>query len=335
MTLARQDLDGYDLIGDVHGCGASLAVLLEKLGYRHRDGVYRHPRRRVIFLGDLIDRGPRIRLALNIVRGMVEAGEAHIVMGNHEYNALAYCHRAPSEWAGDWLREHSPRHNRIINETLAQFRDHPQEWQSHLDWFMTMPLCLERDGLRVVHACWDRELIAAFLAQCPDGRMSEEFLYDSACPGTFAFRVVDRLTRGPSLPLPAGLRIYSGDGFTRTTFRAHFWARNPLTYGDVVFQPDNLPDDLENQPLSAEERQRLPYYGPQEPPLFIGHYWCEGVPALPAPNIACLDYSAVKYGRLVAYRWEGERQLDANRFVWVDVSRDQSTSLRPDDIALM
>ncbi|MED5459654.1 MAG: metallophosphoesterase, partial [Pseudomonadota bacterium] len=83
-------MEGYDLIGDIHGCGATLAALLEKLGYHQRGGVYRHPRRKVIFLGDLIDRGPRIRLAVTIARRMVEAGEAHIVMGNHEYNALAY-----------------------------------------------------------------------------------------------------------------------------------------------------------------------------------------------------------------------------------------------------
>ncbi len=44
-------MEGYDLIGDIHGCGATLAALLEKLGYHQRKGVYRHPRRKVIFLG--------------------------------------------------------------------------------------------------------------------------------------------------------------------------------------------------------------------------------------------------------------------------------------------
>ena len=43
------DIDGYDLIGDIHGCGATLAALLEKMGYHQRDGLSRHPRRKVIY----------------------------------------------------------------------------------------------------------------------------------------------------------------------------------------------------------------------------------------------------------------------------------------------
>jgi len=316
-------LEGYDLIGDVHGCGATLVMLLERLGYQRRGGVYRHPRRKVIFLGDLIDRGPRIRLAVTLARRMVEAGEAYIVMGNHEINALSYFQRAPHVRGRQWLREHTPRHNRIIKETVAQYRDYPEEWEEALTWFMQIPLCLEIDGLRVVHACWDPALVAALRQRCPDARIDADFLAASAVPGTLEFRVLDRLTRGIHVPLPAGVEIRSGDGVTRRSFRAHFWARQPRTWGDVIFQPDNLPGDLEQRELTAKERSYLSYYGPEQPPLFIGHYWCEGVPALPAPNIACLDYSAVKFGRLVAYRWSGESRLDADRFVWVDVPREE------------
>ncbi|EPC01364.1 ser/threonine protein phosphatase [Litchfieldella anticariensis FP35 = DSM 16096] len=328
MTI-RSDIEGYDLIGDVHGCGATLATLLEKLGYYQRGGVYQHPRRKAIFLGDLIDRGPRIRLAVTIVRRMVESGEAQIVMGNHEYNALAYCHRAENDDAHEWLRDHTPRHNRIIKETLEQYREHPAEWDETLAWFMEIPLFIEQDGLRVVHACWDQSLIDEFRRHYPDARMTETFLQQSVEPGSFAFKVLDRLTRGSHISLPDDIAIHSGDGFTRRSFRAHFWARNPRTYGDVVFQPDNLPGDLELRPLSETERARLSYYGPDEPPLFIGHYWCEGIPALPAPNIACLDYSAVKFGRLVAYRWHGESRLDANHFVWVRVPRAEQVRPNP------
>lgn len=334
--------DGYDLIGDVHGCGATLAALLEKLGYHLKDGVYRHATRKVIFLGDIIDRGPRIRLAVQLASRMVEAGEALIVMGNHEYNALAYCRRARLRESGDhrdFLRPHTSRHNRIIRETLDQYQHHPDEWDDALSWFMRMPLCLElpslgegKSGLRVVHACWDEALVRPFLARFPDGCIDEAFLQDSVDPSSFAYRVLDRLTRGTSLRLPEGVEIHSGDGFTRRSFRAHFWAREPRTYGDVVFQPDNLPGELESRWLSEGELEKLPYYGPEQLPLFLGHYWCEGVPALPATNIACLDYSAVKCGRLVAYRFSGEATLDAANFVWVPVPRDPSSRPLPEEL---
>ncbi|MCM2971513.1 metallophosphoesterase [Larsenimonas suaedae] len=309
--------DAFDLIGDVHGCGATLAVLLERLGYTRCDGVYRHPSRRVIFLGDLIDRGPRVALALDIAKQMVDAGSALIVMGNHEYHALSYCSPSPS--GSGWLRPHTPRSTNVIRETLEQFEGRDALWQSYLDWFMTLPLCLELPTLRVVHACWDEPLVRRFLETYPDGRIDRAFLNRTVESDSFEYRVLDRSTRGANVVLPDGLQIRSSDGFSRRAFRANFWTPEPETYGDVVFQPDHLPQELDARPLSERERRSLAYYAPTRRPLFIGHYWCEGIPALPAPNVACLDYSAVKYGRLVAYRFDGEQRLDANRFVWLKV----------------
>jgi hypothetical protein len=79
----------YDLIGDVHGCTLTLEHLLDRLGYHKQAGVWRHASRMAVFVGDIIDRGPRIREALHIVHDMVEAGQALCIMGNHEFNAWA------------------------------------------------------------------------------------------------------------------------------------------------------------------------------------------------------------------------------------------------------
>ena len=80
----------YDIIGDIHGHADELVELLQKLGYKESSQVFRHPSRQVIFCGDFIDRGPRIRDTIAIARNMCEANAAQAVMGNHELNALAF-----------------------------------------------------------------------------------------------------------------------------------------------------------------------------------------------------------------------------------------------------
>ncbi len=82
---------GWDIIGDVHGHCSKLVSLLSRLGYQKASRTWHHPRgRKAIFLGDLIDRGPEQIQAVKLVRGMVEAGEALCIMGNHEFNAIQY-----------------------------------------------------------------------------------------------------------------------------------------------------------------------------------------------------------------------------------------------------
>ena len=94
---------GYDIIGDIHGEGTKLVELLNLLGYRASDGVYRHPERQAVFVGDLIDRGDEHADVLMIVKQMVDAGTAQITMGNHEFNAIAYATEHPAT-SGRYLR---------------------------------------------------------------------------------------------------------------------------------------------------------------------------------------------------------------------------------------
>lgn len=98
----RQEEHGpFDIIGDIHGCADELELLLEKLGYvweelpeksfytYHR--VYKHPeRRKAIFLGDLVDRGPRILDSYQLVHHMVRANQALCVPGNHDTKLMRY-----------------------------------------------------------------------------------------------------------------------------------------------------------------------------------------------------------------------------------------------------
>ncbi len=320
-------IEGYDVIGDVHGCAMTLERLLQKLGYSKRQGVYQHSRRRVIFLGDIIDRGPRIREALVLVYSMVQKGSAHMVLGNHEFNAISYCTKVefPALGQSDYLRPHTPSHTRQIVETLEQFANFSTDWQQFVQWFKTLPLFMEfgnqeaGNTFRVVHACWDPELIVAHKARFGDGHFDAQFIVDAARKSSIAARIKQRLTSGVDIPLPQGMNILSSDGYERSSFRTKFWAHPAQTYGELLFQPDPLPHTLAKQPISKHHRTLMVNYDASQPPLFVGHYWLKGKPKPIANNVACLDYSAVKYGRLVAYRMDGEQQLQAKNFVWVYV----------------
>ncbi|MGA9661879.1 MAG: metallophosphoesterase [Pseudomonas alloputida] len=314
----------FDIIGDVHGCALTLERLLEALGYKRVAGVWRHPRRQALFLGDIVDRGPRIREALHIVHDMVEAGQAFCIMGNHEYNALGWVTPALPGSGKAYVREHTPRHARLIDETLTQFAQHPGDWHDFVNWFYQLPLFVDAGRFRLVHACWDPRLIEPLRQQYPNGRIDEHFIQASAVSGSFADTVCNRLLRGTDMRLPDGLTLTGGDGLTRAFFRTKFWEEDPKTYGDIVFQPDALPEDVASTPLSHSQKNALLRYDEDQPMLFVGHYWRSGRPAPIRANLACLDYSAVLYGKLVAYRLDDETRIDPHKFVWVDVDRPQA-----------
>lgn len=88
--IIKNQQDIIDIIGDIHGHADKLEELLTKLGYSKTNGIYSHLDRKVLFVGDYIDRGPKIRETLQIVRAMVDSGNAIALMGNHEYNALCF-----------------------------------------------------------------------------------------------------------------------------------------------------------------------------------------------------------------------------------------------------
>lgn len=328
----QQQFEGYDLIGDVHGCGDTLVKLLEIMGYRKKSGIYQHPKRQAIFVGDIVDRGPNIRQALSVVYDMVTNNHAQIVMGNHEYNVYCYAMPDNRENHNEYLRAHSAHHTRFVAETFEQFANYPDELREYVEWFGQLPLYIENDKFRVVHACWDEDYIREYQARFNTNCVTPEIIEASTDLSSFEGRVLDRLMRGTSLKLPENKTIKSRDGFNRHSFRTKFWAKSPKTYGDVVFQPDPLPEMLSDRELDKNELSSLLHYPTDAKPIFFGHYWLQGKPVPARSNICCLDYSAVKYGRLVAYRYDNNdedkgKALDPDKYVWlyVDPTRDEDS----------
>jgi hypothetical protein len=317
----------YDIIGDIHGQAGKLDALLRVLGYRESAGAWRHVDRQAVFVGDFIDRGPEQVRSVSIVRRMIDAGAALAVMGNHELNAIAW-HTPDPDHPGEYLRPHSSVRWGTKNHDqhaafLEEVKDKPLVHAELIDWFLTLPLWLDLPGIRIVHACWHpaflswleprlhrsrfltRELMPAAATEPAD-----ESEKDDSTPSLF--KAVEALTKGIEVPLPNGRSYPDRDGHSRTRVRVKWWDAGATTYrtAAMLSAPERatLPDD----PLPAHAI--VPH---DETPVIFGHYWLTGDVVLQSAHATCVDYSAGKGGPLVAYRFDGERKLSADKFVWV------------------
>jgi hypothetical protein len=303
----------YDVIGDLHGHADELLQLLRLLGYERSQGTHRHPERKVIFLGDFIDRGPEIRETLRIVRAMVDDGHALAVLGNHELNALAY-HTENPHFPGEYLRRRSEKNTAQHSRTLEQLSS--QELQSALAWFRKLPMWLEFDDLRAVHACWDDRAIAKIGHARKGSDLCPALLHSACHKDGPLFGAGEVILKGKEGRLPSGTTFQDKDGQIRSQIRTR-WYLPPAghTYRTYALQSAEIVCDVA---LDMSVVQAATPYPESAKPVFVGHYWLTGRrPELLAPNVACLDYSVAKGGFLCAYRWNGEQILSNENFVWV------------------
>ncbi len=302
----------YDIIGDIHGHADELIELLERMGYDRRRGYYSHPTRTAVFVGDFIDRGPQIAEVLRIVRPMIDAGRAHAVMGNHEFNAIGYHTRDPGD-GDNFFRRHDEKNVRQHIATIRQLT--ADELHETIEWFRQLPLWKDLDGIRVVHACWDRDAIGVIeKAIVEHGRLTTRFMQLASQHQSTLYTAVDNTLKGKEISLPVGISFKDKDGQSRTKTRVK-WFANPMgmTFREYSLPPRRIiPDNCVPEGLAATP------YSSTEPPVFFGHYWLNSIrPTALGPNVACVDYSVARGGDLCAYRWSGERILSDEHFVWI------------------
>lgn len=301
-----------DIIGDIHGHADKLEELLRKLGYEKTSGIYSHPDRKVLFVGDYIDRGPKIRETLDIVKAMVDSDDAIALMGNHEYNALCFHFQ---ETNGGHLRKHLIKNIIQHYETLKQFQNRQSEYEDYLEWFKTLPLYYENDTFRAVHACWDNNNIQYLRKILVNDRLTDELIYQSAEKGTRLNEAVEQTLKGKEIKLPEELSFTDKDGTKRTEIRIKWW-EDPLqmTYKSISVEPlDNLPEE----PVEIAVLKSTDYYQSGYKKVFFGHYWLKGEPSLYKDNVCCVDYSVAKGGELVAYRMDGNDILENDNLICV------------------
>lgn len=314
-------MEGYDIIGDIHGQADVLEALLRLLGYRLRlGGIYQHPSRTAVFVGDYIDRNPNSRRVLDIVKRMVDEKAAIALMGNHEFNAVAF-HTPDPKRPGQYLRTHSEKHVKQHDKFLCEMHGDPEAHDEAISWFRGLPMWCDLGGIRVVHAAWlPGQMKILSEATGGTGYLTDLLLEEGNRKGTPQFRAIETVLKGIELPLRPGEWLEDSYGTRRHESRVKWWLspqpaplREMALAGPEVIE--QLPDRLEQGPFPADMG-----YAETEPPVFIGHYWLRGDPEPLAPNIVCVDYSAaLATEKLVAYRWSGESRLTKANFVSIPV----------------
>lgn len=296
-----------DFIGDIHGYADKLEWLLCKLGYEKKQNTYRHSERKVVFVGDYIDRGPDSPGVVNIVRKMVDAGSAIALMGNHEYNAVLFNILGKN----GYLRPHTIKNIKQHHATMLQFHGKQREYDDMIKWFRTLPLYYEDPTWRACHACWDKSAIKYLNGVTNDGILTDAQFIKSANESTKLFKAVEIVCKGLEVALPKGSSFLDKDGTERHEIRVKWW-ENPK--GKSYKQMSVIPNiKMKKKPFS----KKMSYYNEKQPPVFFGHYWLEGMPSLQKKNVCCLDFSVAKDGYMVAYRWDGEDTLSNGKLVFV------------------
>lgn len=140
-----------DIVGDVHGEIDALFSLFSYLGY-NQEGV--HPTgRRLVFVGDLTDRGPDSPAVCELIERLIKAGRAQCVLGNHDLNLLLGHRKHDNGWFyGEPFFEDGQIVQQVLADDLVR--------QQVLGLFRTLPVALERSDLKVIHAHWNQDMIA-------------------------------------------------------------------------------------------------------------------------------------------------------------------------------
>jgi Calcineurin-like phosphoesterase len=310
--LIREAFAGpLDIVGDVHGEWAALQALLQHLGYRS-DAT--HPQgRHLVFIGDLVDRGPDSPAVAEWVMRAVQAGQAQCLLGNHELLLLLGESRESLRWFLDPAHaELQPggkfEHCRVVPPDLK-----PQL----LAFFDSLPLALERPDLRLVHAAWHEPSFDA-VRDRPSGGLAalyREFEAtieaDMQREGLAAAEAAERTQYAAELRNGEGKPPFL-PAFAEANLRRNL--RNPLRV--LTFGPDGPSPEpyyvMERWRMAERDRWWDRYTDAL--PVVVGHYWRQrepfkwprlapkmppvfetGLPAGqwlgPSRNVFCVDYS--------------------------------------------
>ncbi len=296
----------YDIIGDVHGQAALLKKLLLKLGYEKSENGYFHAKRKAIFVGDFINRGPEIRKTIRLIRKMVKNGNAFAILGNHEINAILFHLKDKS---GKPLIKESRKNYLSLFKTINEFSTYPDEWEKHLQWMRRLPLFLELKGIRIVHACWSDSAVEIVKSALNEKRSRKSIFSEYyKNPKSKLSKSINILTKGINLTMPSDLKVVNNKGVVPREFRLSWW-KNPdgKTFREMSFESKY------KLPAYTVPKEIIPatfFYSKNEPIIFFGHYCRANGPHIINTNLCCVDSCVSGAKLLTAYSWKGEKVLN-------------------------
>ena len=318
-----------DVIGDIHGYADKLVGLLLQLGYVHNGECFIPPAgHRALFIGDLIDRGSQQVATLEIVFAMLDADVADAVMGNHEYNALAFATPNPDS-PTQYLRSHNEVHTRQHEAFLAEL---PFSSQSHQYWLQRLyeiPLWIETDYACFVHACWDVDSMAVLKPLLTDTNCLTPYgLITTAKEDTTQFDALERVLKGVETPLPDGLVMVDKEGTERTRVRVRWWLDEleSRTLHEISRAPSSAMAQIPKDAMA----ENIDFALKTHKPVFVGHYWLTGMPEPLSQQVACTDYSAaVDSGYLTCYQLDTEQPLPLRSSNFIQYRHDENIHINP------
>lgn len=296
-----------DIIPDIHGQAEKLRLALKNLGWRRNGTTWKHPEpdRQIVFLGDFIDRGPENAAVIRIVRELMDAGRAQAIMGNHELNAIHF-HTTDPE-TGAPLRPHDTDNLFQHGSFLKEFPLGASHTKDVLDWMTSLPLFIETDEFRAVHAAWIHSAIDDLRRQTGAGVLSADQLIRAGRKGDTFYDLAEAVAKGPEARLPHPLSFMDKGKKVRHHVRVKWWNGDARTWRQVAMSVPDI-NQLPDAPLPDDLLTAI--YPDWDLPVFFGHYWMSGAPELQSANALCLDYSAGTDGPLVTYsHFAGSRDL--------------------------
>lgn len=296
-----------DIVPDIHGQAEKLRLALKNLGWRRNGTTWVHPEpdRQIVFLGDFIDRGPENAAVIKIVRELMDSGRAQAIMGNHELNAIHF--HVPDPDTGFPLRSHDT--NNLVQHAsfLREFPLGALHTRDVIDWMKGLPLFIETDDFRAVHAAWIQPAIDDLRRQTVAGVLSEDQLIRAGRKGDSIYELAEAVAKGPEARLPDPHSFVDKGKKVRHHVRVKWWSGDAQNWRQVAMSVPDV-NQLPDEPLPDDLFATI--YPVRDKPVFFGHYWMSGEPELQSTNALCLDYSAGTDGPLVTYTHvAGSREL--------------------------